>query len=81
MDFFPCKTFQRRATQIANDKIFLGDIFVIHSWIQTIQTTTDFAANREMRFSRSLSAGLCVNFENLKYQPTLGGSDRPETKD
>lgn len=53
---------------------------MIQSWIHTNQKATDFAAGKEMRFSRSLSAGLCVDFDNAKYNLTLGGSDRPETK-
>lgn len=46
------------------------------SWIHTNRKTIDLAANNEMRFSRSLSAGLCPNFENSDYQPTNGGLDR-----
>jgi len=52
---------------------------VIQNWIHTNQKI-DFAANGEMRLDRSLSASLCVSFDNAKYQPTLGGADRPETK-
>ncbi len=50
------------------------------SWIHTNQKTTDFAAIIGMRFSRSLSAGLCVSLEGSKYQPTPGGLDRLENK-
>lgn len=57
----------------------LGDNFsVIQTWIHTNQKTTDFAAIIGMRFSRSLSVGLCANLEN--YQPTPGGLDRLEKK-
>jgi hypothetical protein len=53
---------------------------VIQSWIQTIHQPADFAAHNEMRLDRSLSAGLCVSFDNTKYQPSLGGFDRPEAQ-
>lgn len=46
------------------------------SWIHTNRKTMGFAANIEMRFSRSLSAGVCAKFENSDYQPTTGGLDR-----
>lgn len=59
-------------------EIFLGDKFVIQSWIHTAQITIDFAANSEMRLGRSLSADLCGNFDKPNYQPTLGGSVRQE---
>ncbi|MEP6903272.1 MAG: hypothetical protein ABJA66_16205 [Actinomycetota bacterium] len=49
---------------------------MLQSWIQTSRKTTDFAAHIEMRLSRSLSAGVCANFENSDYQPTSGGLDR-----
>jgi hypothetical protein len=53
---------------------------VIQNWIHTNQKTIDFAAGKEMRLNRSLSAGLCVSFDKAEYQPTLGGSDRLEAK-
>jgi hypothetical protein len=56
---------------------FLGDNFLMpQSWIHTNRKTIGFAANNEMRNSRSLSAGVCANFENSDYQPTTGGLDR-----
>jgi hypothetical protein len=54
---------------------FLGDISMSQNWIHTNQITICPAAYG-MRFGRSLSAGLCVNFENSEYQPKQGGLDR-----
>ncbi|HQU85870.1 MAG TPA: hypothetical protein PKY59_22225 [Pyrinomonadaceae bacterium] len=53
---------------------------MIQNWIHTAQITTNAAAQSEMRFGRSSSANLCGNFDNPKYQPTLGGLDRLEKK-
>lgn len=54
--------------------------FVIQSWIHPSQKRFDLAAAEEMRFSGSLSGGLCANFDNTKYLPTLGGLDRLESR-
>jgi hypothetical protein len=45
------------------------------SWIHTNQRTNGSPAIREMRFSGSLSVGLCAGVENSNYQPKLGGLD------
>ncbi|MEO6589120.1 MAG: hypothetical protein ABIP06_07310 [Pyrinomonadaceae bacterium] len=50
------------------------------SWIHTNQKTTRFAAINEMRFSRSLSVGLCAKPDGSNYQPTAGGLDRLENQ-
>ncbi len=49
---------------------------MVHIWTQTIEQTIDSPAGREMRYSRSLSADLCANFENTNYQPKTVGLDR-----
>jgi hypothetical protein len=50
---------------------------VIQTWIHTIETSNGSPApRREMRFSGSLSVGLCADFDNSNYQPKLGGLDR-----
>ncbi|HMS38737.1 MAG TPA: hypothetical protein PKE69_00690 [Pyrinomonadaceae bacterium] len=49
---------------------------MVHIWTQTIVQTIDSPATREMRYSRSLSAELCANFENTNYQPKTVGLDR-----
>jgi hypothetical protein len=54
---------------------FLGDNFVIHTWIQTIQKTNGSTAINEMRFSKSLFVGLRAGIENLNYQPKPEGLD------
>lgn len=59
-------------------KIFLGDNFVVHSWIQTNQTATGFAAGKEVRFNGGLSADLCVKPMGANYQPRLDGLNRQE---
>ena len=56
------------------ERKILGDITVIQSWIHTNLIMTNFAAG--MRSGRSLSAGLCANFDNPKYQPETVGLDR-----
>ena len=50
------------------------------SWIHTNRKRPGFAANNEVRLDRSLSVGICANFENSNYQLTLGGLDRPIRK-
>ena len=59
-------------------KFFEEIIFVIQTWIHTTEPTGGSPAQKEMRFSQSLSAGLCANFDNPNYQPKLGGLDRRE---
>ena len=49
---------------------------MIQNWLHTTEKTTGFAANIEMRSNRSLSVGVCADFDSLKYQPTTGGLDR-----
>ncbi len=51
---------------------------MIQNWIHTTEKTIGFAANNEMRSNRSLSVGLCADFDNPNYQPKLGGLDRQE---
>ena len=46
---------------------------MIQSWIHTNQRTIGSPAAKEMRFSRSLTVGLCGNFENSDYQPKTVG--------
>ena len=62
----------------SSEQKFLGDNFVIQSWIHTNQRI-DFAAAKGMRLAGSLSTGLCVNFDKPNY-PELGGSVRLETR-
>jgi len=61
-------------------QIFLEIIDVIQNWIHTTETQNGSPASREMRFSVSLSAGLCAKFDNSDYQPKLGGLDRRNKK-
>lgn len=58
------------------NEIFDGDNFVIQTWRHTTETTNGSPAQREMRFSVSLSASLCADFEITNYLPKLGGLDR-----
>ena len=74
MIFFRGKTFNVRYK--FSERNFLGETKVIQSWIHKNQKLTGFAANIEMRFSRSLSAGLCPNFDNSDYRPTGAGLER-----
>ena len=70
------KTFN--CSQVMRTNFFKEIIFVIQNWIHTTGKTIGFAANIEMRSNRSLSLGLCVDFDNPGYQPTNGGADRQE---
>ncbi len=45
-----------------------------------MQRTLSETADNGMRFSASLSAGLCSGIENSSYQPKPGGLDRLERK-
>jgi hypothetical protein len=63
-----------------SEQIFLGDRFVIQTWIHTTGIQNGSPAQREMRFSGGLSIGLCADFDNPSYQPKLGGLDRTEKK-
>jgi hypothetical protein len=63
-----------------SEKILGDNLEVIQSWIHTNQKTKGFAAINAMRFSRSLSVGLCANLGGSNYQPTPGGLDRQEKK-
>lgn len=51
---------------------------MIQNWIHTTEETNSFAAHIEMRSGRSLSVGVCADFDNPNYQPKLGGLDRQE---
>jgi hypothetical protein len=51
---------------------------VIQNWIHTTEETIGFTAKNDMRSNRSLSAGVCADFDNPNYQPKLGGLDRRE---
>ena len=53
---------------------------MIQTWIHTIETPNGSPAQREMRFSVSLSVCLCAGFDNPNYQTKLGGLDRTEKK-
>jgi len=46
------------------------------NWLHTIQQTIGSTAGKEMRYSRSLSVGLCADFTNTNYQPKPNGVDR-----
>lgn len=45
-----------------------------------MQRTLTETAGNTMRFSASLSAGLCAGIENSSYQPKPGGINRLERK-
>lgn len=49
---------------------------MIQNWLHTIQETIGSTAGKEMRYSRSLSVGLCADFTNANYQPKPNGVDR-----
>ena len=53
---------------------------MIQNWIHTNGTPNGSPAQREMRFSESLSVSLCAGFDNPNYQTKLGGLDRTEKK-
>jgi len=66
--------FAERRTKI------LGDIFVIHTWIQTSFRTNGATAVSTMQLGGSLFIGLCAGIENRNYQPKPGGLDRLNRK-
>jgi hypothetical protein len=57
---------------------FIGDNFVIRSWIHTFATLTGKLAGRNMLSGLSLNGAVCAAFELQKYQPIQGGLDRQE---
>lgn len=46
------------------------------NWTHTNKIQNGSPAHREMRFSSSLTVGLCASFENSNYQPKAVGLDR-----
>ena len=76
MIFTRAKTFN--CSPKSSEQNFLGDNFVMQTWIHTTRTENGSPAQREMRLVGSLSVGLCANFDNTDYQPKLSGLDRTE---